>query len=216
MLLLPMRLRLEGSHARITELAPLFERAAELAGLGSDQLVVFLDSIDHSADATVSEYFHKQAAHFVCLGETHFGVPHPIRPLMSDPTCHFLIWLSKPLLDGDSEQALWVYAHEYRHFMHKKGIGDITRLSRLLRHVHEKEGAVKRFKNLDQADELDCELFAKNVLMKVLGQDRLESFIERRRANPEGAEYYQRLEYLSLEVETSNTAFKSGRSTSAA
>ncbi len=209
-------MRLEGSHPRIDELRPLLRRVAEAAGVVPVDLAVFLDSTDHAGDASANDYFRKAANLFVCGGVRHDGTPVSVRPLMVDPTCRFLIWLSRPLLDEETEQILWVFAHEYRHFMHRVGIADSNEIACLLVAIHQKEGTATWYSNLDRPEELDCELFAHRVSQELFGDEAIESFIERRCTNPQGAAYYQRLRYLAREIEASNPAFKSGRSASAA
>src|SRR3989304_9217383 len=135
--LLPMDLRLEGDHSRIEELRPLLRRVSEVAGVEPALLAVFLDSTDHAGDTSVSDHFRKPAGLFVCAGFAHDGVPLSVRPLMADSTCHFLIWLSKSLLDEETEQILWVLAHEYRHFMHRTGIADANEIACSLVTIHE-------------------------------------------------------------------------------
>ncbi len=210
-----MYLRLEGNHSRIEELRPLLRRASEMAAVESSHLVIFLDSTDHAGDTSVNDYFRKPAGHFVCSGVVHDELPLSVRPLMADPTCRFLIWLSKPLLDEETEQILWVFAHEYRHFMHRMGITDANEIACSLVAIHQDEGTATRYSNLDRPEELDCELFAHEVTQKIFGAEALDSFIKRRCADQQGAAYYQRLRYLARELEASNPEFKSGRSTSA-
>lgn len=198
-------MRLEGSHPRIEELRPLLHRIAEVAGVVPADLVVFLDSTDHAGDTLVSNYFRKPAGHFVCGGIVHDGTPLSVRPLMADPTCRSLIWLSRPLLDEHTEQVLWVFAHEFRHFMHRARISDSNEIACSLAMIHQKEGtAAPRYSNLDRPEELDCELFAYRVTQDLFGDEAIDSFIERRCADPQWAAYYSRLRYLARELEVSN------------
>lgn len=201
-----MHLRLQGDHSRIEELRPQLWRVCEVASVDPSHLIVFLDSTDHAGDSSFSDYFRKPAGHFVCGGVTHNGVPPPVRALMADSTCHFLIWLSKCLLDEEVEQILWVFSHECRHVMHRTGIADANEIACSLVTIHQSEGIVKRYSNLDRPEELDCELFAHEVMRKILGAESLDSFIKRRCVDPQGAAYYQRLRYLAHELKASNPA----------
>ena len=199
-----MVLRLEGNHFRIDELRPLLRRVSDGAGIEPVQLAVFLDSIDYASDASIDDHFRKPAGHFVCTGAVPETVPASVRPLMADPTCRHLIWLSKPLLDEDVEQVLWVFAHEYRHFMHRTGIVDANEIACSLMVIHQNEGTTIQYENLDRPEELDCELFAHETLKKILGAEAVDSFIQRRCTDPQGAAYYQRLRHLAHEVKASN------------
>lgn len=199
-----MVLRLEGNHSRIDELRPLLRSVSDSAGTEPVQLAVFLDSIDYANDASVDDHFRKPAGHFVCTGVVPERVPPSVRPLMADPSCRYLIWLSKLLLDEDVEQLLWVFAHEYRHFMHRAGIVDANEIACSLMVIHQNEGATIQYENLDRPEELDCELFAHETLKKILGAEAVDSFIERRCTDPQGAAYYQRLRHLAHAVKASN------------
>ena len=201
-----MHPRLEGDHSRLEELRPHFLRICDVAGVNPSHLVVFLDSTDHRGDASVSDHFRKPAGHLVCRGVTHQRVPSAVLPLMNDASCHFLIWLSKSLLEEELEQILLVFSHECRHFLHRTGMADANEVACSLMAIHQKEGNVTRYSNLDSPEELDCELFAHEVMRKILGPESLHSFIERRCVDPQGAAYYERLRYLAHEVKASNPA----------
>lgn len=203
-----MVLRLEGNHRRLNELRPLLQRVSDSAGIEPAQLAVFFDTADYACDASVDDHFRKPAGHFVCTGVVPEGVPASVRPLMADPACRYVIWLSKPLLDEDVEQVLWVFAHEYRHFMHRTGIVDANEIACSLMVIHQNEGTTTRFANLDRPEELDCELFAYEILNTILGTKAVDWFIDRRCADPQGAAYYQRLRYLAGEVKASNPSMQ--------
>ena len=199
-----MDLRVEGNHSRADELRTLLRRVSDSTGIEPVQLAVFLESVDYACDASVGDHFRKPAGLVNCAGTAHEGVPPSVRPLMADPTCRYLIWLSKPLLDEDTEQILWVFAHEYRHFMHRSGIVDANEIACSLMAIHQNEGTATQYSNLDRPEALDCELFAHETLTRILGAEAVHSFIERRCADPQGAAYYQRLRYLAREVKASN------------
>nr|MBF0222188.1 hypothetical protein [Desulfobulbaceae bacterium] len=185
------------SHPRKNKVVPYFEQVAAISAFVGPQPWLFLESNDYreEAVAAVREEFLQSASFWHC-GKQKIGAPARVKEVMDLPGCKYLIWISKRVLDDGIDHIVWVFAHEFRHFMQKNGSGKDKKLEKPLKAIHDTEKVTKRFKNLDIPVELDCELFAKQVFVEIFGKHALVRYIKRRSCNQGGEEYYRRFFYL--------------------
>lgn len=184
-----------GNHSRLREFVPLLQRVNELASFETDGLTVYLDVVDYSDCHDVRDDF-KVPAFLWRAGDPLDHVPSAILQLMRDPHAQYIIWLARPLLDSDTTRVIWVYAHEFRHFMQRRGAVDLMPLQRFLMERH----SVERFSGvgtqLEKPDELDSEFFAKKVVKAIIGDRALYSYLAECRKSQKGEAYFRRFSEL--------------------
>lgn len=118
---------------------------------------------------------------------------------MHSPDNQYIIWLAKSLLDSETTRVIWVYAHEFRHFMQARGMVALMPLQRFLMKRHAIEGFSGSGTQLEKPDELDSELFAKKILKTIIGEQALRSYFAECRKSQKGDAYFRRffeLEFL--------------------
>jgi hypothetical protein len=186
-----------GGHSRLQELIPLLQRASELAGFNTDGLIVYLDDLDYSNRYDIRDDF-KFKAFLWRAGDPLDRVPTALSQLMHGPDAQSIIWLAKTLLDSEATQVIWVYAHEFRHFMQDRGAVDLMPLQRFLmdRHTIEKFSGLGT--QLEKPAELDSELFAKKTVKAIIGEQALCSYLAECRKSPKGDAYFRRFSELEL------------------
>lgn len=184
-----------GDHSRLREFVPLLQRVDELASFETDGLTVYLDVVDYSDCHDVRDDF-KVPAFLWRAGDPLDRVPSALLQLMRNPHVQYIIWLARPLLDSDTTRVIWVYAHEFRHFMQRRGAVDLMPLQRFLMERH----SVERFSGvgtqLEKPDELDSEFFAKKVLKAIIGDRALCSYLAECRKSQKGETYFRRFSEL--------------------
>lgn len=182
-----------GDHVRLHDLVPLLLSVSAQADFSADDLVVYLDAMDYSNCTNIRDDF-KFPAFFWREGYSLDGVPSSLLPLMR--TNAAIIWLSKSLLESTMARVIWVYAHEFRHFMQWRGAVNLMPLQNFLIERHAVEGFSGKGTQLEKTDELDSELFAKRVVNAVIGEEAFAQYLDECRSNPKGDDYFRRFSEL--------------------
>lgn len=186
-----------GDHSRLRELVPSLQRVSALAGFNTDGLIVYLDSSDYSNRDDIRDDF-KVPAFLWRAGNPLDRVPSVLSQLMHSPDAQYIIWLAKPLLDSETSRVIWVYAHEFRHFMQGRGAVDLMPLQGFLMERHTVESFSGLGTQLEKPDELDSELFAKKILKAIIGEKALYSYLVECRKSQKGDAYFRRFSELEL------------------
>lgn len=184
-----------GDHSRLHEVVPLLQRVNELASFETADLTVYLDAVDYSDSHDIRDDF-KVPAFFWCAGDPLDHVPSALLQLMRSTHAQYIIWLARPLLDSETTRVIWVYAHEFRHFMQRRGAVDLMPLQRFLMERH----SVERFSGvgtqLEKPNERDSEFFAKKVLRAIIGDQAFCSYLAKCRKSHKGEAYFRRFSEL--------------------
>jgi hypothetical protein len=186
-----------GDHSQLPELAPLLQRVSDWAQFDGGGLTVYLDSTDYSNRPDIRDDF-RFPAFLWRKGDSLKGVPSTMLPLMQGPDASYIIWLAKSLLESATPRVIWVYAHEFRHFMQRRGVVDLLPLQRFLEERHRVEGFSGRGTQLEKPDELDSELFAKKTLLALVGEQAYSLYIAECRTSTKGDAYFRRFSELEL------------------
>jgi len=117
---------------------------------------------------------------------------------MQGPDSSYIIWLAKSLLESATPRVIWVYAHEFRHFMQGRGAVDLLPVQRFLVERHTVEGFSGIGTQLEKPDELDSELFAKKTLIALIGEQAYSLYIAECRTSTKGDAYFRRFSELEL------------------
>lgn len=179
-----------GDHIQLQELAPLLLRISDWAQFDGIGLTVYLDSADYSNRPDIRDDF-RVPAFLWRQGDSLEGVPSALLPLMQRHAS-YIIWLAKSLLESATPRVIWVYAHEFRHFMQRRGAVDLLPVQRFLVGQHTVEGFSGRGTQLEKPDELDSELFAKKALMALVGEQAYSLYIAECRTSTKGEAYFRR------------------------
>jgi hypothetical protein len=188
-----MKPQIIGDHIRLHELVPTLLSIGAQADFSTDGLVVYLDAVDYSNCANIRDDF-KFPAFFWRDGYSLNGVPSSLLPLMRANAA--FIWLSKSLLESTMARIIWVYAHELRHFMQWRGEVSLIPLQNFLIKRHALEGFSGIGTQLEKPDELDSELFAKQVVNAIIGEEAFVQYLGECRSDPKGDAYFLRLTEL--------------------
>lgn len=181
--------RFAGDHPRFEEVAQLLQRVNQSVQVAANDLTVYLDSVDYK-DCTGNRDSSWVTSFLWRRGDTVDRAPTVIPSLMSKANTLYVIWLSKSLLDFSNLHIMWVYAHEFRHFMQKRQFVDLLQLECFLMARHETVGIPDQPTQLEIPAELDSELFAKRVVTAILGEQAVSSHIAAECAKSEQAVRY--------------------------
>jgi hypothetical protein len=180
-----------GDHIQLPELAPLLQRVSDWAQFDGIGLTVYLDSTDYSNRPDIRDDF-RFPAFLWRKGDSLEGVPSALLPLMQGLDTSYIVWLAKSLLESATPRVIWVYAHEFRHFMQRRGAVDLLPVQRFLVERHTVEGFSGIGTQLEKPDELDSELFAKKALMALVGEEAYSLYIAECRTSTKGDVYFRR------------------------
>ena len=180
------------SHALHIE---TLRRAEVQSGVYLPNITVILESVRHESDLTIRDDF-KAPACFCIRGDAQDGIPSDIASLIADPECDGLIWLSKDLVEGDEIHFSWVFAHELCHVLQRTGVRRVVDLQVRLQAALREHPNLCPGTQLDHADELDSEIFAKRLTRTLFDATSFEAYLQLQRTKPNGAKYHARLELL--------------------
>ena len=182
-----------GDHDQRAKVARALLSVSTQSNFSADGLIVYLDTIDYSACAHIRNDF-RVPAFFWHQGNAVDRVPDSLLPLMQ--TNPAIIWLSKSLLESTTARLIWVYAHEFRHFMQWREFVDLNPLQIFLAKLHSKEGFSGQGTQLEIAAELDSELFAKRTVKAVIGEEAFATYLGECQSDPKGNAYFRRFAEL--------------------
>lgn len=186
-----------GDHIQLPELVPLLQSVSDWAQFNGSGLTVYLDSNDYSNRPDIRDDF-RFPAFLWRKGDSLQGVPSALLPLMQEPGASYIIWLAKSLLDSAKPRVVWVFAHEFRHFMQRRGTINLLPVQRFLEERHRVEGFSGIGTQLEKPDELDSELFARKALKAFVGEQAYSAYIDECRKSTKGDAYFQRFTELEF------------------
>jgi hypothetical protein len=154
-------------------------------------------------DSDYVEYLNpkwrKRALHFNVRRGVEEISPDHILELFNDPECDHFVWLSKRIVESERVHMLWIYAHELRHVIQDTlypGLSEMT--EPLLKALH--DGSAKRPTSfqIEMPQECDAELGARDVVVKMFGDEEYRTYRRREEAaNPQAANYFRRFDELA-------------------
>jgi hypothetical protein len=171
------------------------KKVENLAGVSLSHITVVLESRHFSSDTAIRADF-KVPAFCWRQGDLQDGAPASVAALMDDQDCQRLIWLSKSLVEGDQVHLAWVFAHEICHVLQFNCVRSVASLQVQLRELLAMHSHLRTGTQLNRADELDSELFAKSLTRRLFGAVEFEAYLSRQRIISGGAAYHAHLELL--------------------
>ncbi len=189
-----------GDHIQLPELAPLLQRVSDWAQFDGSGLTVYLDFTDYSNRPDIRDDF-RVPAFLWRKGDSLERVPSALLPLMQRSDVSYIIWLAKSLIESATPRVIWVYAHEFRHYMQARGAVDLLPVQRFLVERHTVEGFSGKGTQLEMPGELDSELFAKKTLMALVGEQAYSLYITECRTSTKGDVYFRRFFELERHLE---------------
>ena len=117
--------------------------------------------------------------------------PDHILKLMTAPDCDHFVWLSKRIAESEQVHMIWVYAHELRHVIQSAVYPELSEMTVSLRNAARAAYAV------DLPQELDAELAARDIVVRLFGEAEYQAYRCRQVAGCPGAvEYFRRFDEL--------------------
>ena len=159
------------------------------------EIAVVLESAEFVGNHAVRDDF-RFPAFFWMPSDPRDRVPDHVATVMASPNCKGIIWLSKALVEGNEIHLCWVFAHELCHMLQMAGARQAVELGSELRRLHRERPHLQKGTQLDHADELDSEIFAKALVRKIYGPASFEAYIAEQRELPGGVAYHAHLEVL--------------------
>ncbi len=137
---------------------------------------IVLDASDYTQDKSVIDEF-KDVAFTWTRDRPTDGVPCYFAEITCSPACTHLVWLSHKALAYSEPIFAWVLAHELRHVYQSRQQFPRDETRRAVQRLRLKPSYSNLVPSLFAPEEIDCELFALDVVGTLYGEDELNSFL---------------------------------------
>lgn len=146
--------------------------------LGQDYVPthIVLDSSDYTQDKSVIDEF-KDVAFTWTRDRPTGGSPSYFAEITCSLACTHLVWLSHKALTYSEPIFAWVLAHELRHVYQSRQPFPRLETRRAVQRLRQRSSYSNLAPSLFAPEEIDCELFALNVVGALYGKDELNSFL---------------------------------------
>ncbi len=140
-----------------------------------------------------------KALHFTLRRGVEEISPEHILQLFESTDCDHFVWLSKRIGEGELVHMLLVYAHELRHVLQDTLYPGLSGMTEPLRKAL-RGGAAQRPTSfqIEMPQEFDAELAARDVVVKILGDEEYRTYRRREEAaSPKATDYFRRFDELT-------------------